>query len=215
MSRMAPTEMLAVPRLPGQLYARGQKVHMRYAEEIDLDNIITGLGEYIWRLNNIFDPNQTGTGHQPLSHDQWAALYKNYIVYGAKATVTLIASGNSSAIAASATACMALSDTGSSITDIQTAIESPFSKFIKIGPNDGSGAQTMETGYIDISKMPGNKGAIYDANQWGAPFGQSPSNELFVHIVATADDSTSIRLNVMMVIDYYVWVYEPADLLVS
>ena len=136
------SQMLVVPRLPGQLYARGQKVHMRYAEEIDLDNITTGLGEYIWRINNIFDPNQTGTGHQPLSHDQWAALYKNYLVYGAKATATIIASGSSSSIAASATACMALSDTGSTITDIQTAIENPFSKFIKVGPNDGSDARS-------------------------------------------------------------------------
>jgi hypothetical protein len=34
-----------------------------------------------WRLNSLFDPNLTGTGHQPYGFDQLAALYQRYLVY--------------------------------------------------------------------------------------------------------------------------------------
>lgn len=180
-----------------------------------MDNVITGISENIFRINNIYDPDQTGTGHQPLSHDQWATLYKNYLVYGAKATATVIASGNSTAIPSTCTIALVLSDVGSSITSIETAVEYPRSQFRKVGPNDGAGAQTMSTGYVDIAAMAGNKGVLFDASQWGAAFGSSPANELFCHLVANADDLSSTRINVMMVIDFYVWVFEPTDLTAS
>ncbi len=32
------------------------------------------------RLNSLYDPNATGTGHQPYGYDQWAALYGRYKV---------------------------------------------------------------------------------------------------------------------------------------
>lgn len=39
-----------------------------------------------FRANSIFDPDFTGVGHQPLGHDQMAALYNRYIVIGSKIT---------------------------------------------------------------------------------------------------------------------------------
>lgn len=32
----------------------------------------------------MFDPDTSGTGHQPLGFDQWAAIYKYYMVYAIK-----------------------------------------------------------------------------------------------------------------------------------
>lgn len=40
-----------------------------------------------YNSNSIFDPDQTGTGHQPRYHDQWATFYRKY--YVRKCTVTL------------------------------------------------------------------------------------------------------------------------------
>ena len=37
-------------------------------------------------MNSLFDPDQTGTGHQPYYFDQFAALYNRYTVLGSKLT---------------------------------------------------------------------------------------------------------------------------------
>lgn len=57
---------------------------MKYAEAVTVTG--AGLQKYYWNLNSLFDPNQTGTGHQPYGFDQLCgptgvALYNRYRVY--------------------------------------------------------------------------------------------------------------------------------------
>lgn len=54
---------------------------MKYAETVTSDPV-TGL--YRFRLNSINDPNFTGSGHQPYSHDTLATLYNRYRVIACK-----------------------------------------------------------------------------------------------------------------------------------
>lgn len=42
---------------------------------------------YTFSANGMYDPNITGTGHQPFCFDQMAALYDHYVVIGSKITV--------------------------------------------------------------------------------------------------------------------------------
>lgn len=62
------------PRMPCKLY---------------YNDILTLVGpasntatEYNYQINSLFDPDFTGTGHQPYCFDQLAALYTNYMVTG-------------------------------------------------------------------------------------------------------------------------------------
>jgi len=50
-------------------------------------------------INSMYDPDSTGTGHQPMGYDQWSTFYKEYLVKGAKitATFTNVVPGNSPA----------------------------------------------------------------------------------------------------------------------
>lgn len=61
-----------------------QVVKMKYTETRVLTTGTSGIygTEYAFRLNSIFDPNFTGTGHQPYGHDQMALLYNKYKVIG-------------------------------------------------------------------------------------------------------------------------------------
>lgn len=49
---------------------------MKYSETFTTDVD----GQYIYRLNGLFDPNQTGVGHQPYGFDSLANLYNRYRV---------------------------------------------------------------------------------------------------------------------------------------
>lgn len=53
---------------------------LRYADTIVINPGAT-IGQYTFRGNSLFDPDYTGTGHQPMYFDQLAAIYGKYRVY--------------------------------------------------------------------------------------------------------------------------------------
>lgn len=63
---------------------------MKYAENVNLTSTAGALATYQFSCNGLFDPNITGTGHQPMYFDQMSALYNHYHVIGSKATVKII-----------------------------------------------------------------------------------------------------------------------------
>lgn len=67
-----------------------QKMVMKhkYFETFDMTNTAGAPAYYSFYLNNMYDPNYTSTGHQPMYYDQMTALYDHYVVIGAKIKVT-------------------------------------------------------------------------------------------------------------------------------
>lgn len=57
---------------------------MRYCEVITFST--TSVLHQVWNMNSIFDPNATGTGHQPMYHDIFQSVYAHYTVLGSKIT---------------------------------------------------------------------------------------------------------------------------------
>jgi len=70
------------------------KIKLKYSELLVLTSLVGAVTSNAFRMNSIFDPNQTGTGHQPYAFDQWAAMYSKYCVLGSKLTATFTQSGN-------------------------------------------------------------------------------------------------------------------------
>lgn len=64
--------------------------YLRYCDEFSLTTTSGALDHYVFRANSVYDPNQSGTGHQPMGFDQWALLYNQYVVTGSKITVKLL-----------------------------------------------------------------------------------------------------------------------------
>lgn len=60
----------------------------KYAEVFNLNTGAAGATAYYdFSCNGMYDPNITGTGHQPYYFDQYSALYDHYCVIGSKITV--------------------------------------------------------------------------------------------------------------------------------
>lgn len=75
----------------GTLIADRTKVMLKYAEDINV-TVDGSIGaNYLFRCNSLYDPNQSGVGHQPMGRDQYANFYKRYVVIGSKITVRFIA----------------------------------------------------------------------------------------------------------------------------
>lgn len=69
---------------------------LRYSEQVVLNtsDSLNGCGTYIWSANNLYDPNYTGTGHQPLYYDQISSLYNHWTVVSSKITATIVRASN-------------------------------------------------------------------------------------------------------------------------
>ena len=72
--------------IPKQLYNR-----LKYAETINVPIGVGGTGNYLYSCNGMYDPNITGTGHQPMYFDQFTAMYDHYTVLKSMMKATVVA----------------------------------------------------------------------------------------------------------------------------
>lgn len=61
---------------------------LRYADNLVLTSTLGARALNVYAANGIFDCDITGVGHQPMYRDNYAALYDQYVVIGAKITAT-------------------------------------------------------------------------------------------------------------------------------
>lgn len=67
---------------------------LRYAESFSINPPTGGVaGTYVFVANGLYDPNVTGTGHQPRGFDQFMTMYDHYTVIGSKITATFTSAG--------------------------------------------------------------------------------------------------------------------------
>ena len=63
---------------------------LRYTDVISLNAGTGAMASHAFRMNNIFDCDATGTGHQPRHYDMLAEVYNYYTVRGAKITAKIV-----------------------------------------------------------------------------------------------------------------------------
>lgn len=66
---------------------RQQRVKFRYEAQVGINPGAGTTAVHIFSCNGLFDPDITGTGHQPRGFDELMALYDHAVVIGAKITV--------------------------------------------------------------------------------------------------------------------------------
>lgn len=63
---------------------------LRYCDFVKLDADAGGSAvavQHTFLANSVWDPDHTGTGHQPMGFDEMAAQYNHYVVLGSRITV--------------------------------------------------------------------------------------------------------------------------------
>lgn len=74
--------------LPRNFISNKKLCRLVYAETITLNaSVGGGATEYNFSANGLYDPNISGTGHQPMGFDQLMEFYDHYTVIGSKIKV--------------------------------------------------------------------------------------------------------------------------------
>jgi len=67
----------------------------KYQGSVPLAGISGAFVSWNFSANSLYDPDQTGVGHQPLYFDQMSALYDHYCVIGSKISINIIPTNGS------------------------------------------------------------------------------------------------------------------------
>jgi len=160
-------------------------VKLRYHEGNTITSTTGGLASYKFRLNSLFDPNYTGTGHQPMYRDTYAGIYNHYSVISTVAKVRFV---NASSVPFWVGAV--IDDDSSSSAGIDPIIEQNHSVSHLVTPVTGSNSASTVTINWDCKKILGIN--PYTSEAYRTPFAENPSEESYLVIYcATADSSTN------------------------
>ncbi len=200
--------------MPG--FPQTRVVNMRYCDTIQLNPGTAGaIDIHEFRANSIFDPDKTGTGHQPIGHDEWAAFYNHYVVLGAKITLALVPSSNSESANPDLVGVY-LTDDSTGSNDPVALIEQGRCKYTLVGKvqQDGVARKLINTysakKFFNLSNVNDNVTRI------GATTDASPAEEAIFRCFAgnTFADNTG-PTSILVTIQYSVMFSEPRELVQS
>jgi len=156
-----------------------QNVTLRYGERVSYSGIAGSSAFYTFSANGMYDPNITGTGHQPRGFDQLMALYDHYIVK--TATIEVWAQNN---VVNPALLSIVVKDTNLWVpTDIDV-LEDAYATHKMLSPSDDT-----QMGYarftVDIQKFLGGK----DISEMKGSIAGNPTEGVFFFVCVTQLDS--------------------------
>ncbi len=70
------------------------QTRLRYCDTVPITCTSGALGKYVFQVNSLFDPDFTGTGHQPLYRDTFSAIYDSYAVVSARVRARMVNTAN-------------------------------------------------------------------------------------------------------------------------
>lgn len=171
-----------ITRVKGIGFSDSMYVKLTYVERFDL-NTAAALQQVIMRGNSAYDPNQTGSGHQPLFFDQYAGVYNRYRVHASSIKIDVI---NHSAVAGLYYTVTPATDpnTFTSISEIYEQNRSSAPKYVPIAARIASRIKRYST----TRKVCGlTKTQIYD-DTFAAAVTTDPGNVWFWNIFFESDD---------------------------
>lgn len=196
---------LTVQKSPFSGMSQTQIVKMKYVEKFELDSSFGTIANYVFSANGLYDPNITGTGHQPLSFDQMMLFYTSYIVLGAKIKCTFNAQGLASGRTSHLVGIQLKDSSTSDTTSATTVIEQGRSKWKTLTSGEGStNTVATVTSYASAKKfygVPSLNDDIYKGSN-----SSNPEEQFYFHCIAGqfdegADDGA---IRVLAEIEYIV-----------
>lgn len=187
-------------------------VQMRYCTVVTLfDSMVGGvLDLHAFRANGIYDPDVTGTGHQPIGRDQWlGTFYNHYKVISSRISVECTNTNVLAGTEVPAVVGLYLSDDLTTPTAWTTLKESGRGSARLQCP-----ANTESTRLSCKFNQKFFSGQGVNQSQLGAAAGADPTEQAYYILWAQAADQTSTfsSRTFMVTIDYMVQLSEPRDL---
>lgn len=192
-------------------FPRTNRVKLRYVENV---SVTPGqlAGQYFFRANSCFDPNYTGTGHQPSGYDIWATFYNHYCVTAS--TCKVMIATPKTAQAGLVVYGVFLSDDPTVSTTLETIMEQSHSTNGYAFANTDYGIPKAVYKTYNANKFFNTSNVKDNFSRYGAVITNDPTEVAFFCVfVGDTDTAVSLAACVLTVeIEYDVYFSEPKEL---
>lgn len=170
---------------------------LKYVETIGLTSSVGAVNWYQYIMNGLYDPNFTGTGHQPMYFDQYMAIYAHYTVVGCKVTVRFVATeGNTVGIKV---ALWQNDDTSVVPTNLEAMSEQSISRYCIL--TEGNAASKVMTLKWSAKKTFG--GSVMANNSLLGTISNNPNeNSVAVIGVQSVDGTTTSSVTCQVTMEF-------------
>jgi len=186
---------------------------MMYSTDVAivLANTLANPGVYVLSLNGLYDPDATGSGHQPRGFDQLLALYDHYVVLEAKARISF---ANNSA-ANPCIAFAAVRDNTTTATTTTNYMESGNTVFRSLSSDGASNSVANIDITVNPNRFLGRRDPMSDPELKGS-LTSNPSEGAWLHVGAySCDLYTTCAVSLQVVMEYTVRLIEPKQITAS
>lgn len=182
-----------------------------YDNALTINPSVGTVAQYVFCLNGLYDPNVTGTGHQPNGFDQMMSLYHYYNVIGAKCTFTVRNKDTTYSMYAGAFVHQSSSPTLS----ISEIMENGNGVYSLLSPSGIEGSKQSMTATWSARKWFGTKRLIGE-DSYQALKTANPSNAAYLVIWAAGRNAEDVQFAELDVrIDFITVFTQPEYLLAS
>jgi len=180
---------------------------LRYSTTFQLTCTSGATATYVFRANDLFDPDYTGTGHQPMGFDQMMLSYNHFCVTHSTIRVTARNKSNTSPV----TVCIRQDASPTAVTVIDRIMEFGGLMALEL---DTFGTQTnlMELN-LDMAKVQGvSPSALTSDSTLRGDAGNSPTEVTYWHVQCWDTAALTSIVNFDVILEQTAWFIEPRDL---
>jgi hypothetical protein len=172
---------------------------------ITLVSNLANPGVYVFSANGMYDPDLTGTGHQPRGFDQLMLFYDHYVVTRARAKCRFFNASTS----VPAEVFVTVRDNATPSTSYLDYLESSITKTVQLGVESASTATKTLEFDVDVGKFLGRRDPLSDPQLKGST-SSNPDEGCAFHIGAfTPDVFTASSVLLLVTIEYTCTLIEP------
>lgn len=163
------------------------------------------VASYVFRLNDCYDPDVTGTGHQPLGFDQMMEFYNHFCVIRSRAIARFSTSSGTQGV------CSLRVDAGSTvITDIERIMEFGGNITASLESIGSFGASKVLEIKADIAKLQGiSPSALTADDSLRGSAAASPTEQTYLHVQLWNSAGNTIVSNAYVILELEVVFMEP------
>lgn len=171
----SPTEIIqrTLPLFPPSVMKR-----LRYSSNFALASTAGAVASYVFAVNGLYDPDVTGTGHQPMGFDEMMIYFNHYVVSHCKVTAVAKCVSTSKM-----TVCMRQDASSTPITSIDRVVEigGGVLEYLEISTT-ALATKKLELGF-DIAKIQGiSKSALTADSSLRGTSAANPTELTYCHI---------------------------------
>lgn len=138
---------------------------------------VSTAGTRVYSTNGLYDPDITGTGHQPMRFDEMMLAYEHFVCHGAVIKVTFKNTSTTVAMVG----VLSLNASATALTDIQRLIESGVNARVRCGMYPYEGAVQLLALPCDVGRF-GAVRNLLDNPSYEGSSSANPVEQSYFHI---------------------------------